>query len=268
MIARYFSVNREGHSIRCKLYATDPRNMQHVVIFGHGFGGHKDNKAAERFAQVLLSKQKGCGVVTFDWPCHGDDVKKKLRLVDCMTYIRLVTAEAREQLGATDICVYATSFGGYLFLKYMMDHADSFPAEPSLADTADVDAPFRKVVLRCPAVSMYSVLTDTIMSHGDADLLKSGKDVPMGFDRKVNMSRQFLEELKEADITKQDFLELSERILILHGTADEVVPFESVRQFADDNLIEFVPIEKADHRFQDPALMGTAIKKMIEFLFE
>ena len=72
---RYFQINKKGHNIRCKLYYRDLHNVSRVVIFGHGFGGHKDNNAAEKFAERLLSKYKGAAMVTFDWPCHGDDVK-------------------------------------------------------------------------------------------------------------------------------------------------------------------------------------------------
>ena len=46
----YFSINEDGLSIRCKLYGTGAREYSRVVIFGHGFGGHKDNRAAEKFA--------------------------------------------------------------------------------------------------------------------------------------------------------------------------------------------------------------------------
>ena len=53
--------------------------------------------------------------------------------------------------------------------------------------------------------------------------------------------------------------------LILHGTADEVVPCEDSRRFADDNLIEFIPVEKADHRFQNPNHMSLATKNVMRF---
>ena len=48
-------------------------------------------------------------------------------------------------------------------------------------------------------------------------------------------------------------------------TKDEVVPFEDSRMFADNNLIEFIPVEGADHRFQDPKKMDAAIKHIQTF---
>ena len=112
MNRRYFDINELHHSIKSKIYYNEIRNISAVVIFGHGFGGHKDNRAAERFAENLLSRVKSAAVITFNWPCHGDDVKKKLLLEDCSTYIDIVLEYAAKQFNTDDIYVYATSFGG------------------------------------------------------------------------------------------------------------------------------------------------------------
>ena len=47
--------------------------------------------------------------------------------------------------------------------------------------------------------------------------------------------------------------------------SDEVVSYDSSREFADNNLIEFVTVEGADHRFHDPKKMDVAIKNILEF---
>lgn len=87
----------------------------------------------------------------------------------------------------------------------------------------------------------------------------------VGFDRKIEVNNQFLIDLEEGDIRKSDYIDFAEDILILHGTKDEVVPFDAGKQFADDNLIEFIPVENADHRFQNPACMEIATKAVLEF---
>lgn len=247
---RYFEINEEGHNIRCKLYCSDLREIRKIVIFGHGFGGHKDNGAAETFAKKMLAKYKGTAMITFNWPSHGDDVKKKIALADCSAYLNLVTGYAREKYGAK-LYAYATSFGGYLVLKYLAEQGN----------------PFERIALRCPAVNMYEVLTRAIMAGDEVDRLRRGKDVPVGFDRKVLVSPRFLQELKETDIRRFDYLDYAEDILILHGTVDEIVPFETVRDFCEEQLIEFVPVEGADHRFRNPLKMEEAIKQILAFFF-
>lgn len=247
---KYFPINEQGCSVRCKLYADAPRGLRRVIIAPHGFGGHKDNRAAARFAERVLSKYKSVGIVTFDLPCHGDDVRKTLSLADCDLYFSLVLNHARTQLGAQELFAYAASFGGYLTLKYMAEHG----------------SPFSRVVLRCPAVNMYDSMRERILKNDELARLESGRDADAGFDRKVRISPAFLEELREFDLPRRDFLELSEQIRIIHGSKDEIIPPGVVSRFADDNLIELITVENADHRFTDPLLMTEAIKAALEFM--
>ena len=69
-MVKYFTINEHAHSIHCKLYSNDFHDTKRIVLFGHGFGGHMDNKAAERFADRVLTKYKNVAVVTFNWPCQ------------------------------------------------------------------------------------------------------------------------------------------------------------------------------------------------------
>ena len=247
---KYFQINAEGCSIRCKLYLGDgTAEVRKLVLFGHGFGGHKDNKAAERFARHILEKNRGAAVVTFNWPCHGDDVRKTLRLEDCDLYLRLLLSSLRERFGTAELFAYATSFGGYLFLKYISEHG----------------SPFSRIALRCPAVNMYDVITKAIMSEEDRERIRSGKTALVGFDRKIEIDGVFLDSVKQADITQRSFLVYADDLLILHGTRDEIVPFDAVRAFAEENVIEFEAVEGADHRFLDSAKMAAVIVRIAAF---
>ena len=247
---KYFSVNAQGHSIRCKLYSgAEPSRAERGVIFCTGFAGHKDNRAAEKFAEKLLSRHADALVAVFDWPAHGDDVKKKLDLDECGTYLELVTDAVKTKYGLREMYAYAVSFGGYLVLKYISEHPN----------------PFRKIALRCPAVDMYDVLNRAIMGQDELDAIRRGRGVQVGFDRKVPVTGALLEALKANDLRQRDFLDFADDVLILHGTADEVVPFDSGRSFAEDNLMEFIPVEGADHRFSNPVHLSLANKRVMEF---
>ena len=246
---KYFDIKGQDCVVRSKMYCGDLRAAKKAVLFGTGFAGHKDNNAANHFAEKVLSKYKDVIVIVFNWPAHGDDVKKKPVLEDCGYYLELVIKETQERFGIHELYAYATSFGGYLVLKYISEHGN----------------PFRKIALRCPAIDMYDVLTRAIMRNDELDRIMKGKEVTVGFDRKVMVVPEFLEALKANDIRERDFLDEADNILIIHGTADEVVPFESVRSFAEDNVIEFIPVERADHRFRNPAHMNLAAKYVLEF---
>ena len=250
--AKYFDINDSGCSVRCKLYTKDIRELRGLVIYCHGFAGHKETKAAERMARALLSKRKDYGLLCFDWPCHGQDGRKKLSLADCVQYLDLVIRYARERWQPEQLLACATSFGAYCLLNYL-DRCGN---------------PFDRVALRCPAIDMYELLTDTILTPLELEKLEKGKEAEAGFDRLIRITPSFLEELREADLRKLDFLPYAESILILHGSKDEIVPIESVRSFADEQLIEFEPVENADHRFQDPKIMDLAIARILKFYFE
>lgn len=245
VMQKYFSVNEQGSSIRCKLYCDSPKGVKKAVLYGHGFSGHKDNKAAQRFAEYVLKKHRDVAIVTYDAPCHGDDVKKKLSLSDCGAYIGAVAGHIKGQLGADELYAYATSFGGYQYLKYITENSN----------------PFRRIALRSPAVNMFDVLSARIMTPDERKALSKNKPVSVGFDRKIRVTQSFLDELKEADITVRDFHAYADEILILHGTKDEVVPFDVVEAFARKNNIRFISVENADHRFIDPKHMDIAVKE-------
>lgn len=248
MKAQNYVVSRNGYNVSAKLYQEEKKDVKGVVLFGHGFGGHKDNKAAERFAQRSLDKLH-MATVCFNWPCHGDDVRKKLRLEDCDGYLAAMIADVRDRFDAPALYGYATSFGAFLFLKYILDHG----------------SPFRRMALRSPAVDLYRIQTERIMTPEELDRVEKGKEVAVGFDRKVAMDREFLQEIRAVDLLHEDFTPWMDDVLILQGTRDEIVAMDVVQQFADDQLMEFVPVEGADHRFHDPRAMDEAIKAILAF---
>ncbi|MCF0105617.1 MAG: alpha/beta fold hydrolase [Holdemanella sp.] len=246
---RYFNINEAKHSIKCKLYAERFNDIHSVIIFCHGFGGHKDNNAAYNFAQKTIKKHKDIVLITFNWPCHGDDVKKKLRLEDCDMYLHFVLKYVQEIWKDVNVYCYGTSFGGYLTLKYIKEHGN----------------PFKKIALRSPAVCMYDVLKNRILSNDDWDRLQGNKEVSAGFDKKIFIDKQYVEQLKHNDITQYDYIDLCEDILFIHGSEDEIVPFETVYDFSNDNIIELVVIEGAEHRFRNVDHMNQANEAIWKF---
>ena len=244
-----FDINELGYSVRCILYYNkDIHEIKDVVIATYGFGGTKENKATAKFAERLVTKYKGFGVICFDWPCHGADARKKLILEECITYLQLAIDYAKNEMKAENLYTYTTSFGGFITLKYIAEHKN----------------PFRKIAMRCPAIKMYDIMVQSI-SEEDMAKLEKGKEIMAGHDRMLKINRQFLEDLKASDIRNNDYIDYADDILILQGTKDEMVSIEDTKEFAENNVIEMIPVENADHPFSNPSKMDFAIQKCVEF---
>ncbi len=246
-----FDINDGKNNIKCKVYCNDPHNINSVIISCHGFGGSRDNSSTKKIADTFLEKYDDVALITFDWPCHGEDVKQKLRLSDCNDYLESVINYVKNILHVDVLFLQATSFGGYLSLKYINEHTN----------------PFKKIALRCPAVNMYDVLTKNILTVEDIDIINKGKIALTGFERKIKIDKEFVEELKNNNIAQKNFIDESADMLIMHGTKDELVSYEFVKRFAENNNIDFETIEAADHRFTNPAKMRQCIDFM-EILYE
>lgn len=247
-----FDINEEGFSIRCKLFTRDSdkmvRTFRDVVIVTHGFGSHKDTAGTANFGEHMVNKYKGYAVIAFDWPCHGEDARKKLEIGECMTYLRLVTAYAKNELQAERVYNYSTSFGAYLTLRYMVEQEN----------------PFAKIALRSPAVNMFESMEKHLTEDNRAKLAK-GKDVQVGFERKLKIDNSLLESLESFDVREHEYFDFADDMLILHGTKDEMIPFAISQEFAENNVIEFVAVEGANHPFQNQNHMALAIAKIVEF---
>jgi len=246
---KHFDINEKGYSVRCRIIASkDAREYKRVVICTHGFGSDKDKGNIIHFAEKETAKYKNDAVIAFDWPCHGQDARKKLVLDECTEYLTFVVNYAKNVLKAQEINIYSVSFGAYLTLRYM----------------AEAGNPFHRVALRCPGIRMYDLMKKNV-SEDDLGKLAKGKDVMIGFSRKMKIDQKLLDGLKASDIRKYEYFDWADDMLILHGTKDTTVPIEDSRAFAENNVIEFIPVENADHPFRDPKCMDFAIHTIIEF---
>ncbi len=244
-----FDINEQGHSIRCKLfYDKDPHAAENIVLILHGFGSSKDLKSTDKFGERLTAKYKNYAAIAFDFPAHGSDARKKLTIAECLTYISLVVNYAKEKLHAKRLYVYAASLGGYLTLKYI----------------AERENPFTKIALRAPAIQMFKAFQGN-MTEDERDKVAKGKEVMLGFERKIKIGKDFLDELEQGDIQQYDYLDESENILIIQGTADKIVDFAASQAFAENNMIELIEVDGADHPFSNPKHMDLAIGKAVEF---
>lgn len=246
---QYFEISKADITVRCKAYYNDRSLIRKAIVFCTGFAGHKDNGTAEKFADKLLSEHDDAEVIVFNWPAHGDDAKKILDLQDCNSYLDILTDELKKR-DISELYAYATSFGGYLILKYLSEHED----------------PFVRIALRCPAIDMYGVLTRNIMKENEYERIMQGEKVEVGFDRKIIVTDKLLHDLQSNDIRQRNYRNYARKMLVIHGDVDEVAPFADSETFTKNNNIPFLPVKGADHRFQDPVLLTYAHNEVIRFL--
>ena len=114
---------------------------------------------------------------------------------------------------------------------------------------------------------MYDAMLKNIDNDGLLKL-KKGKEILIGFDRKMKISSELFDELKENDISKFDYIDYADQILMIQGTCDEMVPIALTENFSDKNVIELIEVDGADHPFSNPKHMDTAIHSIIEFFAE
>ena len=112
---------------------------------------------------------------------------------------------------------------------------------------------------------MYGLLTERIMTQEEREAVRKGKSVSVGFDRKVRIDADFLESLRQADLTQRDFLPQADGLLILQGDRDEIVSPAAVRAFCEENVIEYELVEGADHRFQGVHCLERADARVLAF---
>lgn len=243
MIEKAFTINENKCSIHCVLRSIEKQAVKRVILCCHGFAGSKNSASVKKLAEKLLPSHKTAAVLSFDWPCHGEDRSPKLTLDGCALYLRTVTDYIRSRWGEAPIDVNAVSFGAYLTLRYLRECGD----------------PFEKILLRSPAIPMHAVLTGTLMDSGGLQLLQKTKTALVGFDVKVRITAGFVEELAAYDLMQKDFSDYADKLCIVHGTKDEIVPFDAVNAFAEKNGIALLAVENADHRFMDPSLFSRTV---------
>jgi pimeloyl-ACP methyl ester carboxylesterase len=252
MVEKKLQINEKGYSIRCRFFCSDSyknqRTFKNLVLVTHGFGSSKDTAGTTSFAEHLTSKYKDYAVLAFDWPCHGEDARKKLVMDECMTYLGLAASYGKKALGADHLYLYSTSFGGYMTLRYLIEKGN----------------PFTRIALRCPAVCMYESMM-SYLSDADRHNLEKGKEIQIGFERKMKVDQTFFDSLREFDVRRHEYFDFADDMIIIQGTKDEMIPYDEVRQFAENNVIEFVPVEGANHPFQNPNHMAYAIHRIVEF---
>ncbi len=91
--------------------------LEKIAIYCHGLGSNKN--LVNRFSKDLLNNN--VGVVSFDFPGHGDDKTyfSLFNLSLCIEYLEEVIKYTKDNYNVP-ICLFGSSFGGYVILNRLI----------------------------------------------------------------------------------------------------------------------------------------------------
>ena len=222
---------KNGYNIECDKYIRQTDNV--VVIAMHGFAGDKSSNCIKKLRLTMDSLN--IGLITFDWPSHGEsEVDGKYLTVDnCLNDLEIVYNYVKKINPKSKIIAFSTSFGGYITLLYNIKKEKKFDG----------------IILRAPAIKMYDILMNNILDNDMLDSLKTKGYFNFGFERIMEVYDQFISDLKNNNIYDLYKTNIFNNIDIIHGTKDITVPIDDSIEFCKENNLNLYRIEGANHRF-------------------
>lgn len=237
-------------SVPVKVYSEG--TAEKTVLAVHGFGGSKESLAIEGLAERLCPA--GFRVAAPDLPCHGERCEPESELTPerCLADIIAVKQELMKDSG--ELYAFATSFGGCCILRLTELYGN----------------PFRRIVLRVPAVNMAdSLLRCMKLFQPDftlEDAEKNGFHVRMS--RELDIPFSFYERLLELNEVRHCAAWDIPEILTVYAGRDELVSRRDTEEFLRLNPnIRSLCIEESGHRMnQKPEYLQTALDRAAEFI--
>ncbi len=214
-----------------------------IVLCLHGLAGDKNSSVICRLSQVM--REENIGTFTFDWPAHGNspESERYFTTAYCQEYIRAAVSFLKDKYGSLPLYCFATSFGGYMAMLYHLNHPDTFD----------------KIFLRSPALNIADTLTGFMNENQMTDVM-NGKELDFGFDRPLLLTKAHYDDIKAHDIYSSAPL-YPEKIFIIHGELDDVVPVRDSQLYAEKNGIKLYVLAGADHRYKNPGDVEAVMKK-------
>lgn len=219
-----------------------------VIICLHGFAGSKKSSVIGRLTSVMA--ESGVGVLTFDWPAHGENraADNALTVANCLNDLDLLVKKLKRE--HKDVSCFATSFGGYIAILYGKSHPDAF----------------YRTILRSPAIRMGRVFRNFV-SDEEFARMEQGELLPFGSERKMFLGIEFYQDLVKNDAF---YIPVSnpENVRIIQGDKDDVVFPDDTRLFAQKNGIRVEWFEGADHRYKNAGEIDRVVDIARNFILD
>lgn len=202
---------------------------ERVVIACHGFGSSKESPMIQALNRTL--PPKGCGVVSFDFPAHGESPVWELRVPYCIDDLAAVEAYVRAQHPQAKIGYFGSSFGAYITLLYLSQaevHGD-------------------RAFLRSAAVAMPALVDTWVDQRAREDMARQGYFVPdYDYVREIRVTPAFLRDLEDYDVFAR-YRAGTAALSMVHGGQDSVAPYPAAQSFAAAAGADFHTIPQGEH---------------------
>ncbi len=199
-----------------------PDDMNKIVIYCHGFG---ENKERINQHNLILSNNK-IGIVTFDLPCHGEDMSNDncFTLTNSVNYLNKVIDYTRKY--NVPISLMGSSYGGYVILSRINK----------------IDELFDKVFLKFPAVNFYECTKRKL--NIDIDYFEYNEYYL--FSNGIKLYKESFIEFMNNNLM-YNFNKHNNDIYVIHGDKDKTVLLTDVQYFCNKYNIKLDIIKGAEH---------------------
>lgn len=220
---------------------------EHTILSVHGFGGSKESGAINGLAMRLCPR--GFRIAAPDLPCHGERMEPEERLVPELCIHELM--EVGRELSAD--FAFGTSFGGALLLRR----------------TEIFGNPFRRIVLRVPAVSMADSLLRCMRLFQPDFTLEKADCFHIKMSRELTIPRSFYDKLVELNEVRSCEVWNTPDILTIYADCDELVARADTEEFLRLNpRIQRLCIEGSGHRMDRPEFLDPALDRAAEHFLQ
>lgn len=238
MVREEFTIGSGKDTICCNLYNMKENHqnsqVKKLVLACHGFDSCKDGssitKIAEKFSATSIP------VISFDWAAHGKSCQE-LTVKNCMRILAGVEEKICHMYPEAQICLFGSSFGGYMILRYLSEHPDCL-----------LNQRCSLVYLKSPAIRMDLIFAKDLIEESMENFQKRGYTIKRR-NKEMKIPYEFYRELKEELISPEKVKKLKQEIFVFHGTDDQTARMEYVEGLKSDR-IHLIPLEGAEHSFK------------------
>jgi pimeloyl-ACP methyl ester carboxylesterase len=221
-----------------------------IAVLVHGLSSSKDSSTNIELEKVLLAN--GISVFRFDLFGHGEshgdfaDLTHSKGIDSTLAALDFIRSQ-----GHTKIGLVGSSFGGF----------------SSVRAAARTEVPLKFLSLKSPVVTdvtrIFGILFKDMMPNWETDGYIEF-DSPQGDRKRLNYT--FYQDAVQY-VGYEFAKDIKIPTFIVHGTADEIVPFDQSSGLADTLPdCELVPMDGADHRYLNPKHFKNMIQHISSFV--